>query len=209
MSARKYQISRSSCTYRTTIDIDHGTDVATRELEVWVLRNISHIDNCHRWADVLQRNMDAHIYYQRLGQYHVLRERRPRSKYSVIPNIEIVLCPSSMMILERGTVYSYAGISSRVRLLPVDSKHSFLFIFDAKTCIISSITMAKIHASSDTDSEVLQLECGSRMQSVNTSYPPVEGVTILDSPSSRRLLSSSPPRLSRGYEPKLPASSYP
>jgi len=62
-----------------------------------------------------------------------------------------------MMMLKRGTVYSYAGISSRVRLLPADRKHSFSFIFDAKTCIISRITMAKIHASSDTDSEILIL----------------------------------------------------
>ena len=34
MSARKYQILRSSYIHRTMIDIDRGTEMATRELAV-------------------------------------------------------------------------------------------------------------------------------------------------------------------------------
>ena len=75
-----------------------------------------------------------------MGYYQVRRDSQPRGRYSVMPNIKIVLCSSNMMILERGMHSSYVGISSHVRLPPANQKLLFLFICDAKIRIIECIT---------------------------------------------------------------------
>ena len=126
------------------IDVDRGTNMATWELTVWVL-----LPDCFLCPfDQYLQSMDGHSLAKYgcaylspdirwyAGYYQVLRHRQHQGKYSVIPNIEVVPCPSNMMILGRGTHSSYVGIGSHVRLPPANQKLLFLFICDAKIRIV-------------------------------------------------------------------------